>query len=46
MQSVKEKILISVIILIFGILCAQLPERIEKLKGYMSLKNYFTEKSI
>jgi len=46
MIKVREKLVISILILFFGMLSINLPERIEKSKSYMILIHYFVEKNI
>ncbi len=43
MQKTKEKMMISVLILVFVILSIQLPDRINKLKNYMDIKKVISE---
>lgn len=45
MQKIKEKMIVSAIILIFVILSIQLPNRIERLKNYMMMKQVITQLS-
>lgn len=43
MIKIKEKMIISVLVLIFVILSIQLPDRINKLKNYMDIKKVISE---
>ncbi len=45
MQKIKEKMIVSVVILIFIVLSIQLPDRIERLKNYMMMKQVITQLS-
>ncbi len=43
MIKIKEKMIISLLILVFVILSMQLPDRINKLKNYMDIKKVISE---
>lgn len=43
MIKIKEKMIISLFILVFVILSIQLPDRINKLKNYMDIKKVISE---
>jgi hypothetical protein len=43
MIKIKEKMIISLLILVFVILSIQLPDRINKLKNYMDIKKVISE---